>query len=163
MKTFQRTSSATDMNALHRNSSATDMKSSQRISSGTDMKAFKKISSATDEEANQGKTEKVEKRTHYETREEWVTDKKIEEEEAVDFKRGKTEQKHGASNRIMKVIQLQDKPLLPNHCRIMKVIELKEDVPTATTSITEEHQRQDIKQKQLLKKLPAKTQESRSK
>ena len=35
-----------------------------------------------------------------------------------------------------------------------KVIELEENVPTVTTSITEEHQRQDIKQKQPLKIYP---------
>lgn len=35
-----------------------------------------------------------------------------------------------------------------------KVIELEENVPTVTTSITEEHQRQDIKQRQSLKIYP---------
>ena len=65
--------------------------------------------------------------------------------------RHKSQQKQGAGNRIMKVIQLEDKSLLPTPCGIKKVIELKEDAPIRTTSITEEHQRQDFKQKQPLK------------
>ena len=51
----------------------------------------------------------------------------------------------------MKVIQLEDKPLIPAHCRIKKVIELEEDVPNVTTVIIGEHQSQDAKQKQPLK------------
>ena len=39
----------------------------------------------------------------------------------------KAKKKQGASNRIMKVIQLEDEPLIPKHCRIKKVIELEED------------------------------------
>ena len=54
----------------------------------------------------------------------------------------------------MKVIQLEDEPFLPTPCRIKKVIELEEDIPTITTSITEERQGQDIKQKQPLKSYP---------
>ena len=60
-------------------------------------------------------------------------------------KRHKSQQKQGQSNRIMKVIQLEDEPFLPTPCRIKKVIELEEDIPTITTSITEERQGQDIK------------------
>ena len=51
----------------------------------------------------------------------------------------------------MKVIQFEDEPLIPTHCRIKKVIELEEEVPNLTTLITEEHQSQDVKQKQPLK------------
>ena len=54
----------------------------------------------------------------------------------------------------MKVIQLEDEPFLTTPCRIKKVIELEEDIPTITTSITEERQGQDIKQKQPLKSYP---------
>ena len=68
--------------------------------------------------------------------------------------RDKSKRKQGASNRIMKVVQLEDGPLLPTSCRIKKVIELKEDEPSITTSFTEEHQRQDVKQKQPLKGYP---------
>ena len=57
-------------------------------------------------------------------------------------------------NKIMKVVQLVDEPLLPTPCRIKKVIELEKDVPNITTLITEEHQSQDVKQKQLLKSCP---------
>ena len=86
MKAFQRTSSTTDMKASQRTSSATDIKASQGISSATDTEAFRSISSATDEKADTGKTDKVEKGAYYGTMEEWVTDKKNEEEEeAVDF------------------------------------------------------------------------------
>ena len=63
----------------------------------------------------------------------------------------KKKKKQGASNRRMKVIQFEDEPLIPTHCRIKKVIELEEDVPNITTLITEEHQSQDVKQKQPLK------------
>ena len=66
----------------------------------------------------------------------------------------KLEQKQGASNRIMKVTQLEDEPLLPTPCRIKKVIELEEDVPTVAMSITEQNQRQHVKQKQPLKSYP---------
>ena len=41
--------------------------------------------------------------------------------------------------------------MLPIPCRIKKLIELKEDEPTVATSVTEEHHRQDVKQKQPLK------------
>ena len=100
--------------------------------------------------------DKVEKGAYYGTREEWITDKKNEEEEAVDFEieydtRHKSQKKQGASNRIMTVIQLEDEPLISTHCRIKKLIELEEDVPNITTLITEEHQSQDVKQKQPLK------------
>ena len=59
---------------------------------------------------------------YYGTREEWV-DNENEEEETVDFEteygtRHKSQKKQGVSNRIMKVIQLQDEPLLPTLCRI---------------------------------------------
>ena len=50
----------------------------------------------------------------------------------------------------MKVVQLEDEPLQPTPCRIKNVIELEEDVSNITTLITEEHQSQDIKQKQPL-------------
>lgn len=49
---------------------------------------------------------------------------------------------------------IRDGSLLPTSCRIKKVIELKEDEPSITTSFTEEHQRQDVKQKQPLKGYP---------
>ena len=62
--------------------------------------------------------------------------------------------RQGASNRIMKVIQLEDAPLLQTPCRIKKVIELEEDVLNITTLIREEHQSQDVKQKQPLKSYP---------
>ena len=68
--------------------------------------------------------------------------------------RHKSQKKQGASNRIMEVIQLENEPLLPSPCRIKKVIELEEDVPNITTFITEEHQFQDIEQKQPLKSYP---------
>ena len=51
----------------------------------------------------------------------------------------------------MKVIQIEDELLLPTPYRIKKVNELEEDVPHITTLITEEHQSQDVKQKQPLK------------
>ena len=54
----------------------------------------------------------------------------------------------------MKVIQLEDEPFLTTPYRIKKVIGLEEDIPTITTSITEERQGQDIKQKQPLKSYP---------
>ena len=104
------------------------------------------------------KTEKVEKRVYYATREEWVTDKE-NEEEAVNFEieldtRRKSQKKQGTSNRIiMKVIQLEDEPFLKTW-RIKKVIELEKDVSTATTPITEEHQRQHVEQKQPFKSYP---------
>ena len=147
MKTFQRTSSATDM------------KESQGISSAIDTEAFRRISSAEDEKAESGKMDKVEKGAYCGTREESITDKKNEEEEAVDFEieydaRHKSQKKQGASNRIMTVIQLEDEPLIPTHCRIKKLIELEEDVPNITTLITEEHQSQDVKQKQPIKCYP---------
>ena len=66
----------------------------------------------------------------------------------------KKKKKKGASNRRMKVIQFEDEPLIPTHCRIRKVIELEEDVPNITTLITEEHQSQAVKQKQPLKRYP---------
>ena len=64
-----------------------------------------------------------------------------EEEEVVDFEteyyaRHKSQQKQGASNRIIKIMQLEDEPLQSIPCRIKKVIEIEEDLPTATTSIT---------------------------
>ena len=62
----------------------------------------------------------------------------------------------------MKIIQLEDGPFLPTTCRIKKVIELEEDVPTVTMSITGERERQDVKQKQSLK-ISTKTQKSRCK
>ena len=62
--------------------------------------------------------------------------------------------KSRSKNKIMKVVQLVDEPLLPTPCRIKKVIELEKDVPNITTLITEEHQSQDVKQKQLLKSCP---------
>ena len=55
----------------------------------------------------------------------------------------KANKKQGAFNRT--------ESLLPVPCRIKKLIELKEDVPTVATSVTEEHHRQDVKQKQPLK------------
>ena len=72
---------------------------------------------------------------YYRTTKEWVTDKK-NDVETVDFEieygtRHKSQQKEGASNRITKVVQLEDEPLLPTPCRIKKVIELEEDIPTA--------------------------------
>ena len=153
MKASQRTSSATDMKASQRTSSATDIKASQGINSATDTETFRSISSATDEKADPGKTGKVEKGTYYGTREEWITDKKNEQEEAVDFEikygtRHESQKKQGVSNRIMKIIQLEDDPLLPTPCRIKKVTELEEDVPNITTLVTEEHHSQDVKQKQ---------------
>ena len=65
-----------------------------------------------------------------------------------------SKQKQGASNRIMKVIQLEDGPLLPTPCRIKKVIELEEDVPNKTMLVTEEDHSQDVKQKKPLKSYP---------
>ena len=62
--------------------------------------------------------------------------------------------RQGASNRIMKVIQLEDAPLLQTPCRIKKVIELEEDVLNVITLIREEHQNQNVKQKQPLKSYP---------
>ena len=76
---------ATDMKTFQRTSSATDMKESQGISCAIDTEAFQRISSAEDEKAESGKMEKVEKGAYYGTREEWITDKKNQEEEAVDF------------------------------------------------------------------------------
>ena len=147
------------MKASQRTSSATDIKGSQGISSATGTDAFRSISSATDEKADPGKTGNVEKGAHDGSREEWITDKKNKEEEAVDFEieygtRHKSQKKQGASNRIMKVIQLEDEPLLPAPCRIKKVIELEQDVPNVTTLVTEEHHSQDVKQKQPLKSYP---------
>ena len=54
----------------------------------------------------------------------------------------------------MKVIQLEDQPLLPTPWRIKKVIELEEDLLNITTLITKEHQSQDFKQKQPVKTYP---------
>ena len=54
----------------------------------------------------------------------------------------------------MKVIQLEHEPLLRTPRRIKKVIELQKDEPTVTMSITVEHQRKDVKQKQPLKSYP---------
>lgn len=92
-----------------------DMKTFQRISSATDMETFQRISKAADEQssADQGKTGKVEKRTYYWTREEWVTDKKNGKEEPVDFEseydtRIKCQQKQRASNRIIVEHHLDD-------------------------------------------------------
>ena len=48
----------------------------------------------------------------------------------------------------MKVIQLEDRSLLPAPCRTKKVNEL------ITTLITEQHQNEDVKQKQPLKRYP---------
>ena len=48
----------------------------------------------------------------------------------------------------MKVIQLEDEPFLPTPCRATNVIKLEEDVPTVIMAVTEEHQRQNVKQKQ---------------
>ena len=76
---------AADMKTFQRTSSATDMKRSQGISSAIDTESFWRISSAADEKAESGKTGKVEKGAYYGTREERITDKKNEEEEAVDF------------------------------------------------------------------------------
>ena len=96
---------------------ATDIKAPK--SSETDTETFQSISNATDEKAGAGKTGKVERGAYYGTREEWVTDKKNEEEEAVDFeteygtKHKSEKKKKRTSNRIMKVIQLEDEPLLP--------------------------------------------------
>ena len=121
---------------------------------------MQRISSAANEKVDHGKTNKIEKRASYGTREEWVTDKKNEEEEeAMEFEieygtRHKNQQKQGTSNRMMKVIQLEDEPLLPPPCRIKKVIELREGIPTITMSITEESQRQDVKQKKPLNNYP---------
>ena len=148
---------AKDMKTFKRNSSPIDMKESQGISSAIDTEAFRRISSTADEKAESGKIDKVEKGAYYGTREECLTDKKNEEGEAVDFKieydtRHKSKKTQGASNRIMKVIQIEDEPLI--HCRIKKVIELEEEVPNLTTLITEEHQSQDVKQKQPLKSYP---------
>ena len=168
---------AKDMKTFKRTSSPIGMKESQGISSVIDTEAFRRISSTADEKAESGKIDKVEKGAYYGTREEWLTDKKNKEEEAVDFEieydtRHKSKETQGASNRIMKVIQLEDEPLIPTHCRIKKVIELEdeplipthcrikkvieleEEVPNLTTLITEEHQSQDVKQKQPLKSYP---------
>ena len=68
--------------------------------------------------------------------------------------RHKSQKKQGANNRIMRVIQLENEPLLPTPCRTKKVIELQEDVPNIKTLITEEHQSQNVKQKQPLKCYP---------
>ena len=54
----------------------------------------------------------------------------------------------------MKVIQLEDQPLLPTPWRIKKVIELEEDLLNITTLITKEHQSQDFRQKQPVKTYP---------
>ena len=75
--------------------------------------------------------------------------------------RHKSQKKQGANNRIMRVIQLENEPLLPTPCRTKKVIELEEDVPNIKTLITEEHQSQDVKQK--AKMLPTETQKNRCK
>ena len=76
---------AIDMKTFQRTSSPTDMKESPRISSARDTEVFRRISSAADEKAESGKIDKVEKGAYYGTREEWITDKKNEEEEAVEF------------------------------------------------------------------------------
>ena len=65
------------------------------------------------ENADQGKTGKVEKRTYYGTREEWVTDKKNGKGETVDFEikystGHKSQQKQRASNRIIGEHHLDD-------------------------------------------------------
>ena len=65
--------------------------------------------------------------------------------------RHKSQQKQGTSYIIMKVIQLEHEPLLRTPRRIKKVTELQKDEPTVTMSITVEHQRKDVKQKQPLK------------
>ena len=54
----------------------------------------------------------------------------------------------------MKVIQLEDEPFLPTPCRTTNVIKLEEDVPTVIMAVTEEHQRQNVKQKQPWKSYP---------
>ena len=41
----------------------------------------------------------------------------------------------------MKVIQLEDEPLIPTPFGIKKVIELEDGIPTITRSITEERQK----------------------
>ena len=138
------------------------MKASQRTSSATDIKGSQGISSATDTEHSEVSLVLQMRRLTQErigSREKWITDKENKKEEAVDFEteygtRHKSQKKQGASNRIMKVIQLEDEPLLPTPCRIMKVIELEQDVPNVTTLVTEEHHSQDVKQKQPLKSYP---------
>ena len=121
---------ATDMKTFQRTSSPTDMKESQEISSAIGTEAFRRISSVADKKAESGKIGNVEKEAYYGTREEWITDKKNEEEEAVDFEieydtRHKSQKKQESSNRIKKVIQVEDEPLIPTHCRIKKAIELE--------------------------------------
>ena len=69
------------------------------------MEAFQRISSATDKKTEEGKVGKVVKRQYYGTREEWVTDKRNQEQEAVDFEIKydtwhNSQQKQGASNPI---------------------------------------------------------------
>ena len=118
---------ATDMKTFQRTSSPTDMKESQEISSAIGTEAFRRISSVPDKKAESGKIGNVEKEAYYGTREEWITDKKNEEEETVDFEieydtRHKSQKKQESSNRIKKVIQVEDEPLIPTHCRIKKAI-----------------------------------------
>ena len=73
------------MKASQITSSATDIEGSQGISSVTDTEAFRRISSATVEKTDSGETGNVEKEGYYGTREEYITDNKNDEEEAVDF------------------------------------------------------------------------------
>ena len=48
----------------------------------------------------------------------------------------------------MKVIQLEDEPFLPTPCRTTNLNKLEEDVPSVIMAVTEEYQRQNVKQKQ---------------
>ena len=51
----------------------------------------------------------------------------------------KSQQKQGASNRIMKIIQLDDEQLLPTPCRMKNVVELQEDMLSVAMSVLGEH------------------------
>ena len=53
----------------------------------------------------------------------------------------KSQQKQGASNRIMKIIQLDDEQLLPTPCRMKNVVELQEDMKSVAMSVLGEHKR----------------------
>ena len=53
----------------------------------------------------------------------------------------KSQQKQGASNRIMKIIQLDDEQLLPTPCRMKNIVELQEDMLSVAMSVLGEHKR----------------------
>ena len=80
-----------------------------------------------------------------------VADKENWKEEAAYFILNMAQGTKGNKNKEQVCNQIN---LIGEWTIFNKVIELEEDVQTVTTSTTEEHQRQDIKQKQPLKIYP---------